>query len=361
MSYTNLNSSIPQLVDISYQLKGGKDLNNALATQRTLYYRYFKDYDGNISVSNNYKSILSFNGSNKGTSDVLDDNPTSQDTRYIEAKRRVEESFITSLRNIRNNPANGSVSLTSAYYCPYEYEMTSPTPYGSGQGNGPVFKLKDIVDITGNITTNLNSLKTYVNTNNRDATTCATKYNLVFTDLNTLMTKANFFIPNKIETTAPVILSTDIDASGATPDQASYRINQAKRDTIISDFFGKISVMVDTLESIRRNSNFTSVNNAAQPKYDSSDKRVDEIFDMTINALNESPLVLYTKKTFIDPDQYNSITRNRDYIDGQLNELHQMPGSKIDSYSQLYTGTMVAGAMWTILATSLVYYVFTEL
>jgi hypothetical protein len=358
MSYTNLNSFIPQLVDRSYRLKSGKELYNALATQRTLYYRYFKDYEGNISLSSNYKSILSFNGSNRGTpDDVLDNNHKSQETKYIEAKTRVESSFTASLQNIRNNTTNGSVSLTSAYYCPYEYEMTSPTPYKTGQA---VFKLKDIVDITGNITTNLNSLKTYVNSNGRNATTCATKYNLVFTDLNTLMTKANFFIPNQIPTTAPVISSADIDTSGAA-DMASYRITQTKIDAITSVFFGKISVMIDTLESIRRNSNFTSVNNAAQPKYDSSDKRVDEIFDMTIQALNESPLVLYTKKTFINPDQYDSITRNRDYIDGQLNELHQMPGSKIDSYSQLYTGTMVAGAMWTILATSLVYYVFTEL
>lgn len=355
MSYTNLNSNIPQLSRF-YQLKTGIEMENALAKQRTLYYRYFKDYGGDTTLSNNYKSIISF--TETGTNDVLDKPATNTDFAYTDARTRVETSFITALQNLRNNTTNGSVVLTDKYYCPYEYEMTKPTPYG--EGNTSVFKLKDVVVITGNIAANLDSLKMYVNSNGRNVAECVKRYNLVFADLNKLMTYANFFIPNRILTTAPTISADDIDVSASKPDEMSYRIKDIKIADM-SDFFGKIGIMIDTFESIRNSVNFTSVNNAAQPKYDASDKRVDEIFDMIIKELKRAPLVLLTRKTFVDTAKYNSITQNRDYIDSQLNELHQMPGSKIDSYSQLYTGTMVAGAMWTILATSLVYYVFTEL
>lgn len=57
------------------------------------------------------------------------------------------------------------------------------------------------------------------------------------------------------------------------------------------------------------------------------------------------------------PTQYIGISN----IETKLRELHQLPGSQIDQLNQQYNGTMMAGAMWTVLATSLVYYVFTQL
>jgi hypothetical protein len=47
-------------------------------------------------------------------------------------------------------------------------------------------------------------------------------------------------------------------------------------------------------------------------------------------------------------------------IEKQLREMNQLPGTMADQYNQQYNATMMAGAVWTVLATSLVYYVFTQ-
>ena len=63
--------------------------------------------------------------------------------------------------------------------------------------------------------------------------------------------------------------------------------------------------------------------------------------------------------------KYNSdadnIVKNTEYINAKTRELYQMPGTMVDSQKSIYTQTMVAGVMWTVLATSLAYYVFNEL
>lgn len=47
-------------------------------------------------------------------------------------------------------------------------------------------------------------------------------------------------------------------------------------------------------------------------------------------------------------------------IEKQLREMNQLPGTMVDQYNQQYNATMMAGALWTVLATSLVFYVFTQ-
>ena len=73
----------------------------------------------------------------------------------------------------------------------------------------------------------------------------------------------------------------------------------------------------------------------------------------------------------VSPDQiakYNNsttypdnIVKNTEYINAKTRELYQMPGTNTDAYRQQYNQTMIAGVMWTVLATSLAYYVFNEL
>ena len=57
----------------------------------------------------------------------------------------------------------------------------------------------------------------------------------------------------------------------------------------------------------------------------------------------------------------DNIVKNTEYINTKTRELYQMPGSMVDSHKSLYNQTMIAGVMWTVLATSLAYYVFNEL
>jgi hypothetical protein len=47
-------------------------------------------------------------------------------------------------------------------------------------------------------------------------------------------------------------------------------------------------------------------------------------------------------------------------IEYNLREMNQLPGTKIEQYNQQFSATMMAGAMWTVLATSLLFYVFTQ-
>ena len=58
----------------------------------------------------------------------------------------------------------------------------------------------------------------------------------------------------------------------------------------------------------------------------------------------------------IDMDNSNIVQ----HIEKQLREMNQLPGTMVDQYNQQYNATMMAGALWTVLATSLVYYVFTQ-
>ena len=58
----------------------------------------------------------------------------------------------------------------------------------------------------------------------------------------------------------------------------------------------------------------------------------------------------------IDVDHSNIVQ----HVEKQLRELNQLPGTMVDQYNQQYNATMMAGALWTVLATSLVFYVFTQ-
>ena len=62
-----------------------------------------------------------------------------------------------------------------------------------------------------------------------------------------------------------------------------------------------------------------------------------------------------------ESNEPDNIVKNTEYINAKTRELYQMPGTNTDAYRQQYNQTMIAGVMWTVLATSLAYYVFNEL
>ena len=65
--------------------------------------------------------------------------------------------------------------------------------------------------------------------------------------------------------------------------------------------------------------------------------------------------------TFNEDHSNDNIVQNTEYINAKTRELYQMDGTMVDSYKSQYNQTMIAGAMWTVLATSLVYYVFNQI
>ena len=81
-------------------------------------------------------------------------------------------------------------------------------------------------------------------------------------------------------------------------------------------------------------------------------------------SLNSSQIAKYNNESSTPSDNRYStdnIVKNTEYINTKTRELHQMDGTMVDSYKSQYSQTMVAGVMWTVLATSLTYYVFNEL
>jgi hypothetical protein len=143
------------------------------------------------------------------------------------------------------------------------------------------------------------------------------------------------------------------DPDNSSPTQAITKINNLNTTLI---YVSKV------LKNIRNHSNFINYNNAQQPKNDSSDKTVLEVFEESINALDNAYKVLNNvKDSKVDVSKTTAINNNRISIEGNMREMYQLPGSATDIYKQQYSGTMMAGAMWTVLATTLIYYVFTEL
>ena len=75
-----------------------------------------------------------------------------------------------------------------------------------------------------------------------------------------------------------------------------------------------------------------------------------------ISALESSYDSRYNQK-----GHYQNVYDNRAVIDSNLKELHRFPGTSVDTANRQYLATMAAGTIWTVFASALVYYVFTEL
>jgi hypothetical protein len=60
-------------------------------------------------------------------------------------------------------------------------------------------------------------------------------------------------------------------------------------------------------------------------------------------------------------NSYSGVVNQRTSLDAKLQELYGAPGSINDIYSQQYDTTMYMSIVWTVLATSLLYFVFIKL
>jgi hypothetical protein len=287
-------------------------------------------------------------------------------------------------------------TLSEPYYCPYSYN------------NGGVFKLKTAYDsaitLNGNSISFINSIQgnsatlTYAGTNKsfQSRSDAVANFNDLLTKIQSVVDKAQYFLDTEITTLKPVLTTTNLtDAyiktgtgvSAATAKQSEttaygkygifYDNNPGdtvttssssggsftapSQATAVTTYISNIKQIIQILTDIRINPNFTSVNNENQPIHTNEDKRVHEVFDIIIQSLKISLVALKSSYKQIDPTKSQDIDANRKAIDSKMNELFQLPGTQIDSYKQYYTATMVAGAMWTVLATTLVYYVFNEL
>ena len=123
----------------------------------------------------------------------------------------------------------------------------------------------------------------------------------------------------------------------------------------------------DLLTLLSNDTNFTKSNNNNEPLASTCTHKVSETLTMGISALTVAIAALetsYDSRWNVGGKYTNDNTglyANRNNIESNLKDLYQLPGSKIYTSQANYTSTMVAGTMWTVLASVLVYYIFTEL
>jgi hypothetical protein len=336
--------------------------------KKTLHYRYFSNvspYDASFGSA------------------VLADLPAKYSSEYL--------TFYNT--NFVNN------TLIGPYYCPYPYFII---------GDATSFQLKTIYDKATTLIDHSNSLKNaiqsglsnmnYIGTSKPFTSTsnAADNFNDLIQKINLVLTDANNFLSTQIPPVSFSVSSTNIITGNVQVGSGSNKKNiyaeessygqysiyfatnsgddsfqMYTRDTSspvsvsvptnASNYMITLQTVITTFTNLRKNQKFTMVNNAYQPKQNINDKRIDEVIDIIIASLTQASSALKSSYKNINQEKAKAIDANRAYIANQMKELYQLPGSNIDNYKQYYTGTMVAGTIWTVLATSLIYYVFSEL
>jgi hypothetical protein len=105
---------------------------------------------------------------------------------------------------------------------------------------------------------------------------------------------------------------------------ASFTAFNNKQSTILTDI-SKVSADLD------------AINNSNIPGYDKT------ISDATIKS------------------QYANLVSKRSNLDLQLQQLYNLQNTAPNTYETQLDSTVYSGILWTVLATSLIYYVFTKL
>jgi len=120
----------------------------------------------------------------------------------------------------------------------------------------------------------------------------------------------------------------------------------------------------DLLNALQKNPNFSDHNNDRNYLPDpATDKSLSATLAMGVKALTAAISALESSydSRYNQKGQYQNVYDNRAVIDSNLKELHRFPGTSVDTANRQYLATMAAGTIWTVFASALVYYVFTEL
>jgi hypothetical protein len=125
-----------------------------------------------------------------------------------------------------------------------------------------------------------------------------------------------------------------------------------------------VSFARDTLNALMTHPQFTSLNN--QNTYlpnPASDHSLVDTLKMGVSALTASLAAFETTydSRYNVGGKYDKMNTNRDDINAKLKDLNHFPGTSVYNANQQYSATMVAGTFWAVLASGLIYYVFTEL
>ena len=120
----------------------------------------------------------------------------------------------------------------------------------------------------------------------------------------------------------------------------------------------------DLLNALQKNPNFSDYNNDKNYlSTPATDKSLSATLALGVKALTAAISALETTydSRYNRNGHYRDVYANRANINTNLKELHRFPGTSVDTANRQYLATMAAGTIWTVFASALVYYVFTEL
>jgi uncharacterized membrane protein len=120
----------------------------------------------------------------------------------------------------------------------------------------------------------------------------------------------------------------------------------------------------DLLNALQKRPNFSDYNN--DKNYlptPATDKSLSATLALGVKALTAAISALESSydSRYNRNGHYRDVYANRANINTNLKELHRFPGTSVDTANRQYLATMAAGTIWTVFASALVYYVFTEL
>jgi hypothetical protein len=95
-------------------------------------------------------------------------------------------------------------------------------------------------------------------------------------------------------------------------------------------------------------------------------KSLNGTIDKFVSALAAALVAIGTHRIEIEllrkyTEDKTGVYHARNDINSKLKELYQYPGTAVHNANTQYTATMVAGTVWAVIASGLIYYVFTEL
>lgn len=136
-------------------------------------------------------------------------------------------------------------------------------------------------------------------------------------------------------------LNNNMDKNGKYPITAGFngKNSDGKNVNVCSDllsaFNAKQSTIIADISDV--SVDLAAINNANIPGYDKT------VSDATIKS------------------QYANLVSKRSNLDLQLQQLYNLQNTAPNTYQTQLDSTVYSGILWTVLATSLIYYVFTKL
>jgi hypothetical protein len=308
----------------------------------------------NITLPNQYISTLSVSEVNAlyGNCEQLNTLATKFQRDVLDGKNRNSNNYVSNSRTGYNENTDAN---------PPNFTDGSPTDGTASNGSQPMKLIdgyKQIVYMTDALIYDLWDLMKYnISGNMPTKSGQAYQLSVAGTNLTSLIT-AQYVI--------------QVGGTGTDEDPKYYNFG-FNHDTPEKNILANINYKTykkyvlfarDLLNQLQKTPNFYEYNN--DKNYlptPATDHSLSATLALGVKALTAAISALETTydMRYNRNGHYRDVYENRANINKNLKELHRFPGTSVDTANRQYLATMAAGTIWTVFASALVYYVFTEL